>query len=391
MAGLPSRPRSPVRRPTAATSPPPSASSTPKRKLHEITTDGGPAAPTAAVAAAAARTMTMHTTIPFHTAPTLAPHAAGHHFSFNALPSRGSNDINNNNNHNNPATDLTGGIELDGTPPWSLFIPVAAQTDSSGGANDVSSPRTRVAHRFQGLVLEDQSGGGGGGGGGDGELPPKRLKREGMEGDKSNGNGNENEDENENGDEDVDVDAQSDDRTAEPPAGGPRIVDALRASLTWQDDEITVYDPTDADDDGTGVNGIGFKPTPAVANARARMRRQQLAAYRRREAREARARRSRRRQGGGGSGGGYGENTAGTNAADTADVTAETSAANEPSEPGETNTASERNGADTHCSVATTNPPRVRRVHFLETGPITIHFLEPDPSPGLGSPAIVTS
>ncbi|KAF2466846.1 uncharacterized protein BDR25DRAFT_345419 [Lindgomyces ingoldianus] len=71
------------------------------------------------------------------------------------------------------------------------------------------------------------------------------------------------------------------------------------ASLTWQDSEITghLVDPsTDPDDDGTGLNGIGFKPTPALAYARAQRRRQQVMDWRAREAREARAKRSERRQ-----------------------------------------------------------------------------------------------
>jgi hypothetical protein len=75
------------------------------------------------------------------------------------------------------------------------------------------------------------------------------------------------------------------------------ITDPLRASLTWHDDEITIYDPDDSDDDGTGINGIGFKPTPAIAYARTVRRRQQLAEYRKREEREARAKRSLRRRG----------------------------------------------------------------------------------------------
>jgi hypothetical protein len=70
------------------------------------------------------------------------------------------------------------------------------------------------------------------------------------------------------------------------------VSDPVRASLTWHEDEITVYDPEDEDDDGTGLNGIGFKPTPALAHARAQKRRQQLADYRRRE--ETSARRIRR-------------------------------------------------------------------------------------------------
>ncbi|KAK0648583.1 hypothetical protein B0T16DRAFT_408448 [Cercophora newfieldiana] len=77
----------------------------------------------------------------------------------------------------------------------------------------------------------------------------------------------------------------------------PIITDPLRASLTWHDDEITIYDPDDSDDDGTGINGIGFKPTPAIAYARTVKRKQQLAEYRKREEREARAKRSQRRRG----------------------------------------------------------------------------------------------
>ena len=52
------------------------------------------------------------------------------------------------------------------------------------------------------------------------------------------------------------------------------VVDPDRAALTWHDDEITGHDPSDPDDDGEGINGIGFKPTPAQANARAERRRQ---------------------------------------------------------------------------------------------------------------------
>ena len=70
-------------------------------------------------------------------------------------------------------------------------------------------------------------------------------------------------------------------------------------SLTWQDSEITghLVDPaTDPEDDGTGLNGIGFRPTPALAYARAQKRRQQLMDWRAREARDARAKRSERRR-----------------------------------------------------------------------------------------------
>ena len=77
------------------------------------------------------------------------------------------------------------------------------------------------------------------------------------------------------------------------------IVDPVRAALTWHDDEITVYDPDDEDDDGTGINGVGFKPTPAMAHARAMKRRQQMAEYRKREESDARMKRSQRRKGDG--------------------------------------------------------------------------------------------
>lgn len=76
------------------------------------------------------------------------------------------------------------------------------------------------------------------------------------------------------------------------------IVDPDRAALTWHDDEITGHDPSDPEDDGEGINGIGFKPTPAEARARAERRRQQMAEYKSREMKEARAKRSERRRGG---------------------------------------------------------------------------------------------
>lgn len=70
------------------------------------------------------------------------------------------------------------------------------------------------------------------------------------------------------------------------------------SGLTWHDSEITGHlaDPsTDPDDDGTGLNGIGFKPTPAIAYARSQKRRQQLNEWKARETREARAKRHDRR------------------------------------------------------------------------------------------------
>ena len=75
------------------------------------------------------------------------------------------------------------------------------------------------------------------------------------------------------------------------------VLDPVRAALTWHEDEITIYDPNDADDDGTGINGVGFKPSPALAHARAAKRRQQMAEYRKREESDARTMRSQRRRG----------------------------------------------------------------------------------------------
>jgi hypothetical protein len=66
--------------------------------------------------------------------------------------------------------------------------------------------------------------------------------------------------------------------------------------LTWHESEITGHDPNDPNDDGYGINGIGYKPTPAQAWARSQRRKQQLAEYKSREAREARQRRSERRR-----------------------------------------------------------------------------------------------
>lgn len=83
------------------------------------------------------------------------------------------------------------------------------------------------------------------------------------------------------------------------PPDDDEVVDPVRAALTWHEDEITIYDPEDEDDDGVGINGIGFKPTPAIAHARTMKRRQQLAEYKKREEREARTRRSLRRRRGG--------------------------------------------------------------------------------------------
>ncbi|KAI9889157.1 MAG: hypothetical protein M1814_005748 [Vezdaea aestivalis] len=62
----------------------------------------------------------------------------------------------------------------------------------------------------------------------------------------------------------------------------------------WQDHEITGHIPSTIDD-VLGLNGVGFKPTPAMAWARTQKRRAQVLEYRAREAREERRRRGERR------------------------------------------------------------------------------------------------
>ena len=72
-----------------------------------------------------------------------------------------------------------------------------------------------------------------------------------------------------------------------------------QAALTWQYDEITGHELDPAgDDDGEGINGIGFRPTPALAYARQQRRKQQVNEWKAREAREARHKRLERRRGG---------------------------------------------------------------------------------------------
>ncbi|GME38783.1 hypothetical protein GTA08_BOTSDO04407 [Neofusicoccum parvum] len=76
---------------------------------------------------------------------------------------------------------------------------------------------------------------------------------------------------------------------------GPALPD--QAALTWQDSEITGHNiDRDHDDDGHGINGIGFRPSHAVAQQRALKRRQQILEWRAREAREARQKRGERRR-----------------------------------------------------------------------------------------------
>lgn len=70
--------------------------------------------------------------------------------------------------------------------------------------------------------------------------------------------------------------------------------------LTWSDSEITGHLGNDPNDDGYGINGLGFKPTAAMARSRSERRKKQIAEWKTREAREARQSRRERRDGVGG-------------------------------------------------------------------------------------------
>ncbi|KAJ5390124.1 uncharacterized protein N7496_001192 [Penicillium cataractarum] len=79
-------------------------------------------------------------------------------------------------------------------------------------------------------------------------------------------------------------------RLSPPPSDVP-----LDDPFTWHDHEITGHNPTDPTDDGYGINGVGFKPTAAMAWARSQKRQRQVAEWKSREAREAREKRRERR------------------------------------------------------------------------------------------------
>ena len=70
----------------------------------------------------------------------------------------------------------------------------------------------------------------------------------------------------------------------------------VTSALWWEEAEITGHDPTDPTDDGYGINGIGFIPTPAMERARIELRKRQIAAWKVREAKEARQARSDKRR-----------------------------------------------------------------------------------------------
>ena len=65
----------------------------------------------------------------------------------------------------------------------------------------------------------------------------------------------------------------------------------ISPNLWWQPAEITGLHHNDPADDGYGINGIGFLPTSAVANARVKHRKRQIAEWKSREAKEARQKR----------------------------------------------------------------------------------------------------
>ena len=75
----------------------------------------------------------------------------------------------------------------------------------------------------------------------------------------------------------------------------PLADDSLEDPFVWHDSEITGYNPTDPSDDGYGINGVGFKPTAAIAWARSQKRQKQVAEWKTREAREAREKRREKR------------------------------------------------------------------------------------------------
>ena len=83
------------------------------------------------------------------------------------------------------------------------------------------------------------------------------------------------------------------------PQLSPRLLTSwpISPKLWWQPAEITGLDQNDPADDGYGINGIGFVPTPAVANARVKHRKRQLAEWKSREAKEARQKRVEMRRG----------------------------------------------------------------------------------------------
>lgn len=93
----------------------------------------------------------------------------------------------------------------------------------------------------------------------------------------------------------TDSDPASPSKTRKKRFSPPLADDSPEDPFTWHDSEITGHNPTDPTDDGYGINGVGFKPTAAMAWARSQKRQRQVAEWKNREAREAREKRRERR------------------------------------------------------------------------------------------------
>ena len=71
----------------------------------------------------------------------------------------------------------------------------------------------------------------------------------------------------------------------------PPALYVVPRSVSWPEPATTEHERQDFFDDGYGLNGIGFRPTPAMAHARVQRRKQQVAEWKSREAKEARQKR----------------------------------------------------------------------------------------------------
>ncbi|KEF59738.1 uncharacterized protein A1O9_04584 [Exophiala aquamarina CBS 119918] len=145
------------------------------------------------------------------------------------------------------------------------------------GIDNVESPRTKVSQTFDTLDLDGQT---------DSIPKPDPLKKS--------------ESATHLGDVQDQTSQEDDSTSATAPQVLPRSksppLDGQISDKFWHDSEITGHDPTDPTDDGYGINGIGFRPTPALAWSRSQRRKQQLTDLKNREAREARQQRSERRK-----------------------------------------------------------------------------------------------
>lgn len=162
------------------------------------------------------------------------------------------------------------------------------------------SPRSKVAERLRSLELESWRGGS------PSYVQPRKRMRAAEDED------DDEDDDERKTDRNLDDDDASSNMTSTAPkraqpkhkqhCGSPTAAD--RAAQTWKESEITGHDidPTSPDDDGEGINGVGFKPTPAMEYVRRQKRRQQVSDWKAREAKDARQKRIERRRGASGSG-----------------------------------------------------------------------------------------